>query len=115
MTEPNTPTILSPFTPVVRARYDPTDDETPAEAVVDAVATAADRDPLELPRLYEAINPDIINKLLDGTSQSHRNGFVLGFEFLEWNILIRGDGAIFVFDPDEAVEEPPRMGSDEIA
>ena len=114
MIESNTPTILTPFTPVVKARYDPADDDTPAEAVVDAVATATDRDPLELPRLYDAINPDIINNLLDGTSRSHRNGFVFGFEFLEWNILIRGDGTIFVFDPDGAVEETPRMGSDEI-
>ncbi len=43
---------------------DPADGERPSTAIVTAVASVLERDPLELPPLYETVDPDALDSLL---------------------------------------------------
>jgi len=65
---------------VTQSTIDQTDEcaDGASMAVVDAVATRRNVDPLELPPLYEWIDPEAIDALFDseGETSSHRLEFV---------------------------------------
>ncbi|WP_226008399.1 HalOD1 output domain-containing protein [Natrinema salinisoli] len=55
----------------------------PVNAVIKAVAEATDSDPLDLPPLREAINPDALNTLFDRSETSSQVRFqYAGFEVI---------------------------------
>lgn len=50
----------------VVTQFEPTDWDSLAEELVSAVAAAEDTDPVALrPRLYDAVNPDVLPKLFE--------------------------------------------------
>ena len=66
-------------------------DERTSEAVVAAVTNVADEDPLSLPSLYEAIDPDALDDVF-----RHRTSTVtVSFLFAGYEITVR-DGAVLV-------------------
>lgn len=65
--------------------------------VVTAVAKAAGAEPTALPPLYEAIDPDALDKLLGGglgRSGGH-DGF-LTFTYADYSVTVHADGEIVV-------------------
>lgn len=78
------------------------DDGKISERVVTAVATARDEDPLELPPLYDVIDPDALDQLFDHGIEGGRSGpgrviFILaGCE-----VIVHSDGEVEVTAPDE--------------
>ncbi len=44
--------------------------KTPVNAVINAVAEATDSDPLDLPPLYDAVDPDALNTLFNESEAS---------------------------------------------
>lgn len=66
---------------------------TPATRVVTAVAGAADTDPIDLPPLYDTIDPEALNTLI----KSAENGSVLlTFSYTGYTVIVHGDGEIDV-------------------
>ncbi|PGF13876.1 hypothetical protein CP556_22525 [Natrinema sp. CBA1119] len=61
----------------------------PVNAVTEAVAEATDSNPLELPPLYDAIDPDALNTLFNG---SETNIQVL-FQYAGFEIVVQ-DGEV---------------------
>ena len=89
--------LTIPDNPVVTKRYDPEQDNPPAEAVVEAVAQATDSDPFELPHLYDAVDPDIICKVLDSSMTGTNPNHGVVFEYHQSIVLVQENGVIAVF------------------
>lgn len=78
--------------------------QTLAMRVVEAVATETGTDPLEMQPLYDAIDSDVLKKILDSTSESALqtlHGHIT-FQFEMCDVTVFPDGRITVLqqDPD---------------
>lgn len=105
--EHGTLTVYRGCTPVVDAEYSPESDLSPAEIIVDALAEAAEVDPLELPPLYEFVDYDALNRLFqkhDGTADADA---LLCFRIENWNVFIRADGRVRVCDSTRPTDPEP--------
>ena len=72
-----------------------TDDVT--RAVVEAVADAEGVDPEALaPPLYEAIDPDALNRIFAATPTADRTAERVGFRYSGYEVTIYGDGSVSV-------------------
>lgn len=100
-------TVYRGCTPVVDARYGNDSDRSPAEAIVDALAAAADVDPLDLPPLYDFVDPDSLDHLFDGHGGARDAEAILTFRVDTWNVFIRADGRIRVCDGTRPTEPAP--------
>lgn len=73
--------------------YQATDDERLSEAVISAVATAEETDPLALePPLYDAVDPDA----LDALFQSPRVAGRMAFRYLGRTVTVHADRRVVV-------------------
>lgn len=66
---------------------------SPTESIVQAVAAAADTDPLELPPLYERVDADALDAVVSGL----RNGEVR-FRYAGYAVTVHSDGTVEVDD-----------------
>lgn len=92
---------------VVDTNLDREAGDDPAMVIVNVLSQSVDVDPNELPRLYEAIDPDIINKLVDGNSNTGGRPSILGFEYDRWNVFVNSNGRIRICDTTETVDPLP--------
>lgn len=77
-------------------------DETVGEQVVTAVADALDTDPLELPPLYEVIDPDALDHLFETGFPARRRGpGLVIFTLADCEVVVHSDGDIDVTAPHE--------------
>jgi hypothetical protein len=92
----------SPFSPRNDSAVERnTEDATPTEAVVDAVADARDCDPLDLPPLNDAVDPDALDALFaDTAGGTPRYGGYLTFHYCDCTVTVSGVGTVVV-DPDD--------------
>ncbi|WP_306053903.1 HalOD1 output domain-containing protein [Natronococcus wangiae] len=67
---------------------------TPVYRVVSAVADVVGADPVDLPPLYEAINPEALNDLF--MSRSDTAVDTVQFQYAGYDIVVRGDGEVKV-------------------
>lgn len=70
------------------------DENTPVYMVVSAVAEVEGTDPVELPPLYDAINPEALNALF--TSRAKSTVERITFQYAGYSIVVRGDGEVRV-------------------
>lgn len=54
-------------------------------AVIEAVAEVTDSDPLDLPPLYEAVDPDALNSLFNGSETSNQ----VRFQYAGFEVVVR--------------------------
>lgn len=66
-------------------------DATVSERLVQAVATATDTDPLELPPLYDAVDPDALDAMVEGMADGR-----VSFTYAGCEITVTAEGAISV-------------------
>lgn len=66
---------------------------TVAEQAVDAVAAEMDADPLDLPPLYDAIDPDALNAWIRASSDGE-----VSFSYAGVSVVIDSEGSIQVAD-----------------
>lgn len=60
-----------------------------SERVIEKVATASSTDPMELPALWDAIEPDALDKLVGGMADGEVSFAYAGFE-----VTVTSDGTI---------------------
>jgi hypothetical protein len=69
--------------------------QSASEAVIEAVARRAGVDPLELGTpLYDAVDPDELNALLDGTARPNRSPVEVTFEYYGYTVTVDGDRTV---------------------
>ena len=95
--------------PVVDVTFDREADSIPL-AIIDALATAADVDPMDLPPLYEVVDPDAIERLFSSNDRSDPGNMVLSFQVREWNVFLSGEGRIRVCDATHPTDPVPIFG-----
>lgn len=78
----------------VRAHFD-WSSTTPAEAVVQTVAVAADRDPAALEPLYDAVDPDALNALVRGDGKL-TDSVTVTFVYADRQVTVHGTGEVVV-------------------
>lgn len=69
------------------------DDVSPSEKVVKAVAAKTGTDPLELPPLYETIDPDALDALVESSGE---RSLQLEFQFAGRHVVVDGTGGVGV-------------------
>lgn len=75
-------------------------ENTPVYAVVSAVAEAEDADPVDLPPLYNAIDPDALNDLF--TSRPEQTVERVTFRYVGYDVVVRGNGEVLVHSEQES-------------
>ena len=104
-------TIYRECTPVVDDVYDTRSDRAPVKVIIGAVAEAAGVDPVELPPLYDFVDPEALNRLFardEGTTDSDT---LLSFQIETWNVFVRNDGHVRVCDARQPTEPAPVFDS----
>lgn len=99
-------TVYRGCTPIVDAEYG-TDDRSPAEVIVDALSAAADVDPVELPPLFDYVDPDALDTLFDNHDGAPDADTLLSFKIDTWNVFVRADGRIRVCDATQPTSPEP--------
>lgn len=86
--------------PVVDSQFSAVTTPTAVEALIEAVATAADTDPSDLPPLFETIDLEAVERLFANGQSGGPSGTTLCFTVLDWHVFVRDDGRIRVCEPD---------------
>ncbi|WP_050031991.1 HalOD1 output domain-containing protein [Halorubrum halophilum] len=94
----------------VRAAWD--DSGPPSTAVVEAVATANGRDPLEMPCLYDTLDVDALDGLLTSDRTDAQGNISVSFTYDGTFVWVDSGGAIEV-GPDATSEVDPDATSPE--
>ena len=74
--------------------WDRDSENTPVFAIISAVAAASGTDPLDLPPLYEVIDPDALNLVL--TSRQDTAVDRLDFQYAGYEVVVLGSGEVHV-------------------
>lgn len=105
--EQNELTIYRGCLPVIDAQYVPGSDRSSAEAIVDALAKAAESDPLDLPPLYDFVDCDALDRLFGEYDGAKETEAILSFRVENWNVFVRADGRIRVCDGTRPTDPEP--------
>lgn len=97
--------------PVVDTEYDFENDSSATEAIIWALADAADVDPTDLPPLFEYVDPDALNALFDREDIAVAGDTILSFQVDTWNVFVRSDGRIRICDATRPTEPQPVFAS----
>jgi hypothetical protein len=98
-------------TPVIDATYRAETDNSPAEAIITALADAAGVETVELPPLYDYVDFDALNSLFEGHQTTIDADIILSFNVETWNVFVRADGRIRVCDATQPTEPEPVFAS----
>lgn len=74
--------------------FDPDAGERASEAVITAVAAVAGRKPVDLPPLYEAVDPDALDSLVAHARRTGTGTHELWFTYDEFDVGVRSDGRL---------------------
>ncbi|RQH01839.1 HalOD1 output domain-containing protein [Natrarchaeobius oligotrophus] len=79
--------------------HDWTAGESLSRAIVTTVATLSGREPEEMERLYDRIDPDSLEAIFEPTSDTAgRNGGTVSFRLEGYSVTVHGSGTIVVTD-----------------
>ena len=93
----------SDYETLVEKEYRGHADQALTEVIIEAVAEAANADPLDLPPMYEFIDPDAVNNLFH-RDRTKSLGQYISFKFDEWIVSVHADGLIRVRDVIHPIE-----------
>lgn len=83
----------------VRSRYD-WGVTAPSFAVIQAVAAVTNRVPSDLPALYDAVDPDMLDAMCGREAADRAGGAVqVTFSYANHTVTVRGDGEVAVKPP----------------
>jgi hypothetical protein len=85
-------------------------DERISDTVIDGVSAATDTDPLDLPPLYEVVDPDALDCLFHHDSREQGPSDRVEFVFAGCEVGIHADGRVVV-DPSQSDTEPRTASS----
>ncbi len=78
-------------------QYDHTNQQPITEVIIDAVAAVSGTDPLELPPLYEAVDPDALELIVREPNVAPTRSCFVGFTLGTWGVIVTGSGEIQVY------------------
>lgn len=97
--EDRDPVEFDPESGVYRTNYNWSSRGSLSTAVLDAVGEAAERDALDLPPLYEQIDPEGLENLFAPIPGSERCTGSVTFPLGDYHVTIAADGEIVIYPP----------------
>ncbi|MFA9427025.1 HalOD1 output domain-containing protein [Natronorubrum sp. A-ect3] len=82
------------LTAAATTEWDGDSENTPVYAVVSAVGDAEGADPVDLPPLYNAVDPEALNDLF--MSRANSAVGTVEFEYAGYIVIVRGEGTVEV-------------------
>lgn len=73
-------------------------EDQPSTAIIQAVAQRKGTEPLDLPPLYEYVDPEAIDSLLLTAAENDNASIEVQFDYLEHTITITSDGHFSISD-----------------
>ncbi|WP_440769983.1 HalOD1 output domain-containing protein [Natronorubrum sp. DTA28] len=72
-------------------------DSTASLSIVERIAALEETDPVTLPPLYDAIDPEALNSLVDAsTARNSRSPATVRFTYCGYDVAVRRDGEITI-------------------
>ncbi|MFC6862967.1 HalOD1 output domain-containing protein [Halomicroarcula sp. GCM10025817] len=93
--------------PVVDAEYDSTSGRPPTETIIRALADAAGVEPVDLPPIYEYVDPEALDALFEGHDGDTDSDTILSFQVDAWNVFVHSDGRIRICDANQRTDPVP--------
>lgn len=87
------PANISDDSPVPNASWT---DEQPSTIVIETIAEICDTDPLEMPPLYNAIDPEALDKLLISAAEAGDQAIELSFAYNGFTVVLLSNGLVYV-------------------
>ena len=78
-------------------QYDPEQNRPITEAVIDALTDVTGLDPLDLPPLYEAVDPDALDLIVREPNAAPERSCFIGFSVGRWGVIVTGSGDIQIY------------------
>ncbi|MFW6321619.1 MAG: HalOD1 output domain-containing protein [Halohasta sp.] len=78
-------------------QYDPQGERPIVEVVIDALVAVSGRDPLDLPPLYEAVDPDALELIVREPNAAPERSCFVGFSVGGWGVIVTGSGEVQVY------------------
>lgn len=82
----------------VSEHFDPNDDSSASDRVIRSVAALIDDDPVDLPPLYEAIDPEALDVLVDDSADDQCE---ISFKYAETEVYFSPNGDLRVASADD--------------
>lgn len=79
----------------VRVQFD-WSSTSPSSAVVEAVAFAKNRDPIDLERLHDYVDFDALDTLIDSNRPMDAGELTLSFQFADQEVVVHQSGTVVV-------------------
>lgn len=92
---------------VLDTEYRLNNDESPTEVIIEALAKATEIDAVDLPPLYDFVDPDALDRLFGARDGVPRVDALLIFQVDTWNVFVRGDGRIRICDDTQLCDPGP--------
>lgn len=70
--------------------------------VISGVAAVTNTQPEALPPLYDAVDPDSLERLIRSVPGSSRSDVSVAFPFAGWNVEVEGTGKVSFYPTDDA-------------
>jgi len=78
-------------------QYNPAQSRSITEVVIEALTTVSGEDPLDLPPLYEAVDPDALELIVREPNAAPQRSCFIGFTVDDWGVIVTGSGEIQVY------------------
>lgn len=87
-------------TPLTTVSYDETDAESISRAVISAVSAVADARPVDLPPLYDVVDPEALDELFPyGDADVQPTEGSVRFSYAGFVVSVRASGEVSVYEP----------------
>lgn len=83
------------------------DGPSPTVRIVRTIAELEGVDTTELPPLGDAIDSELVDKLVASNERGGESPAGLCFTYCGWNVFVHNDGTIIIGDPTEATRQTP--------
>lgn len=98
-------------TPVHETDFDPASDKSPVVTLANALATVQDADPGEITPLGTIVDGDSMEMLIEKYPDSAPRPLILEATVDGWDVTIRSDGVVQIYDAEAASDSTPSTES----
>jgi len=78
-------------------QYNPAQQQPITEVIIEALASVSNTDPIELPPLYEAVDPDVLELTVREPNAAPTRSCFVGFTLGAWGVIVTGSGEIQIY------------------
>lgn len=95
--------------------FDWTTFNSPSTAVITAVAEEDDVDPVAIEPLYEVVDPDMLDNIVNRTIYPRGSPNArIEFTYRDYQVLVKANGRGYLYDQDDSLQSTAESGQSEV-